>query len=85
MILEKIYTNLDTNLNICTISTYKVIMSKFINKYIEINESNYNDNKKLYEDAIIYAKYYLYYKTQKCVYSEEIMEIIYNVEYYLVK
>jgi hypothetical protein len=82
MIFEKIYTKLDNNLNICAISSYKIIMSKFINKYIEINELNYSDKKKLYDDAIIYSKYYLYYKTQKCVYSEEIMETIYNVEYF---
>ena len=81
MIFEKIYTKLDANLNICAISSYKVIMLKFINKYIETNESNYKNKTNLFEDAITYAKYYLYYKTQKCVYSDDIMEIIYNIEY----
>ena len=81
MIFEKIYINLDNRLNICSISSYKTIMNKFINKYIDIYQSNYKNNTKLYEDAITYSKYYLYYKTQKCVYSDDIMEIIYNIEY----
>ena len=82
MIFEKTYTNFDSNLNISSISSYKIIMSKFVNRYIEIYNSNYKDKSKLYDDAITYSKYYLYYHTQKCTYSEEIMDIIHNVEYF---
>ena len=65
-------------------------MIKFINKFINksINNNITNDflklslnKKKIYEDSLIYSKYYLYYIIMKCIYSPEIMNIIYDIEY----
>jgi hypothetical protein len=58
-------------------------MTKFTNKYIEIYADNYEKvkiDKEILTDAIIYSKYYLYYKTKNCIYSEEIMNILYDIE-----
>ena len=38
-------------------------------------ENEYNE--KNVKDAIIYSKYYLYYKTVNCIYDKEIMDIMY--------
>lgn len=56
-------------------------MTKFINKFILHYKNNYVDKNELYNDAIIYSKYYLYYKSFNCIYANNIMEIIYNIEY----
>jgi hypothetical protein len=56
-------------------------MNKFINKYIRLYIDNYDNKKTLFEDALSYSKYYLYYKTQNCIYDNEIMDIIQNVDY----
>jgi hypothetical protein len=56
-------------------------MNKFINKYIRLYIDNYDNKKKLFEDALTYSKYYLYYKTQNCIYDNEIMDILQNVDY----
>lgn len=81
MIFEKYFTNYDDTLNINTISSYKTIRTGFIGKFINMYSFKYNNKDKLYSDAITYSKYYLYYKTQNCIYSEDIMEIIYNIEF----
>ncbi len=81
MIFENKHIDFNSKLNISSISSYRIIMSKFINKYIRINHDNYESKNKLYEDAVIYSKYYLYYKTQNCIYDNEIMEIIQNIDY----
>ncbi len=81
MIFENKHIDFNSKLNISSISSYRIIMSKFINKYIRINQGIYKSKNKLYEDAIIYSKYYLYYKTQNCIYDNEIMEIIQNIDY----
>ncbi len=81
MIFENKHIDFNSKLNISSISSYRIIMSKFINKYIRINQDNYESKNKLYEDAVIYSKYYLYYKTQNCIYDNEIMEIIQNIDY----
>lgn len=70
------------NSTINLISSYKNIRNKFILLYIEKKKSHYMANKKeLYSDAIIYSKYYLYWKIYGCVYTDEIMEILYDVEF----
>lgn len=72
--------NSDSNINL--ISSYKNIRNKFILLYIEKKNSYYTCNKKeLYSDAIIYSKYYLYWKIFDCIYSDEIMEILYDIEF----
>ena len=70
------------NSNINLISSYKNIRNKFILLYIEKKYSNHIKNKnELYYDAIIYSKYYLYWKIYGCVYSDEIMNILYDIEF----
>jgi hypothetical protein len=81
MILENIYINFNEKLNISSISSYRIIMNKFVNKYIKLYSDNYSNTNELYSDALLYSKYYLYYKTQNCIYSTEIMEILQNVDY----
>ena len=80
MFLENIYINFNKKLEINTIYSYKIIMKKFINVYIKKNDNNYSDKKLLINDAILYSKYYLYYKIFNCVYDENIMNIIYDIE-----
>ena len=81
MFLENVYINFNKKLEINTIYSYKIIMKKFINKYIEKNENNYLNKQLLINDAILYSKYYLYYKIFNCVYDEKIMNIIYDIEF----
>ena len=81
MFLENNYIYYSNNLNINSISSYKFLMTKFINKFILHYKNTYNNKIELYNDAIIYSKYYLYYKSFNCIYDNNIMEIIYNIEY----
>jgi hypothetical protein len=80
MFLENVYIHFNKKLEINTIYSYKIIMKKFINIYIKKNDNNYSDKKLLINDAILYSKYYLYYKIFNCVYDENIMNIIYDIE-----
>ena len=57
-----------------SIIDYKIIMDKFINTYIKLYTISSVD------DAIIYSKYYLYYKIKNCMYDYDIMKILYTVE-----
>lgn len=76
------YIDLAQNSNINLISSYKNIRSKFILLYIDKKKLNYIDNdKQLYNDALIYSKYYLYWKIYGCVYTYEIMNILYDIEF----
>ena len=81
MFLENVYINFNKKLEINTIYSYKIIMNKFINKYIEKNDINYLNKQLLINDAILYSKYYLYYKIFNCVYDETIMNILYDIEF----
>jgi len=86
MFFENSYINFSPKLIINSISNYRNIMIKFINKYIELYTETNSDNlisKQIISDAIIYSKYYLFYKTKNCVYSDDVMEIIFNVDYKL--
>jgi hypothetical protein len=68
-------------------------MNKFILKFISKKKLNYiknsyiEDNKSpteynnLYSDAITYSKYYLYWKIFGCVYQNDIMNLLYDIEY----
>ncbi len=80
MIFENYFVNYNNSLNINLITSYKNIRSKFIVKYINLYQYEYTDNEKLFLDALIYSKYYLYYKIQNCVYDTNIMEIIFNID-----
>lgn len=66
---------------ICSISSYRNIMNKFIFKFISKKKNDYLENKMdLYQDAIIYSKYYLYWKINSCVYNNDIMNLLYDIE-----
>ena len=85
MFLENNYVNLSDNCEINSIYSYRNIITKFINKFIKIYKEIYlKEYKKtiqnLYEDSLTYSKYYLYYKTINCIYDDNIMEILLNVE-----
>ncbi len=78
------YIDLSPNSNINLISSYKNIRNKFIMLYIKKNNNLYdkkNNASQLYSDALTYSKYYLYWKIYGCVYSEEIMNILYDIEF----
>ena len=85
MFFQNNYVYYSNKLIINSIPKYKTIMTKFINAFIKLKISTYTDNNKLISDAIIYSKYYLYYKTKNCIYDNNIMEIIYDLEYFLSK
>jgi hypothetical protein len=78
---ENYYIEFLEELNIYSISKYKNIILNFVNKFINKNINNYENKNNLYEDSLIYSKYYLYYKTMNCVYSEEIMNILFEIDY----
>ena len=56
------------------------IMSNFVKKYIIKMSTDDKNNNQLYEEALIYSKYYLHYKILNCIYSEDIMNILLNIE-----
>ena len=75
---------LTSNSNINLISMYKNIRKKFILLYIKNKNKNFNytiNKKELYSNAIIYSKYYLYWKIYGCIYSDEIMNLLYDIEF----
>ncbi len=81
MFLEKNYIIFSDDLNINSISSYRVLMTKFINKYLDVYKENYiSKYDKLLNDSLIYSKYYVYYKSLNCIYSDNIMEILYNID-----
>jgi len=83
MIFSNYYIDLNQNSNINQISSYKNIRNKFIVLYIKKKKTLYHINNlsQLYSDALIYSKYYLYWKIYSCVYSEEIMNILFDIEF----
>ena len=82
MFFSQYYIGLSSDSTINLISSYKNIRIKFILMYIEKKKLNYTTNKKeLYSDALIYSKYYLYWKIYNCVYSDEIMNLLYDIEF----
>jgi hypothetical protein len=81
MFFENYYIIHSNDLTINSISSYKNIMDKFILKFISKKKPDYTNKHDLYSDALIYAKYYLYWKTFSCVYQENIMNVLYDIEY----
>jgi hypothetical protein len=76
MFLNNYFVEFKNNFEVYSIPSYNRIINNFINKYIKnICENEYNE--KNVKDAIIYSKYYLYYKTVNCIYDTEIMDILY--------
>lgn len=82
MFFSNYYIYHSNNLIINSISSYKNIRNEFIIKFIFNKKNNYlNNNEKLYEDALVYSKYYLYWKIYSCCYDSEIMSILFDIEY----
>jgi hypothetical protein len=81
MFFENYYIIYSNNLTINSISSYTNIMNKFILKFISNKKLYYINKDELYSDALLYAKYYLYWKIFSCVYQENIMNILYDIEY----
>jgi hypothetical protein len=79
MLFDNYFISLNENSNINLISSYKNIRIKFILLYIE--KKYISNNKEFFIDSLIYSKYYLYWKIYGCVYSDEIMNILYDIEY----
>jgi hypothetical protein len=80
MFLERYFIEFDDNVEICKIPNYNRLITNFINTYIKkycLNKENEEDIK----NAIIYSKYYLYYKTLNCIYDKEIMDILYFCDF----
>lgn len=84
MYFENNYIHFSSKLIINSIPNYKNIMTKFINIFIKLYKLKYLDNHKLIVDSIIYSKYYLYYKTKNCIYNDEIMDIINDVDFHFI-
>lgn len=81
MYFENYYITYSNDLTINSISSYKNIMNKFIIKFISKKKFDYVNKNELYSDALIYAKYYLYWKIFSCIYQENIMNILYDIEF----
>ena len=81
MFFENYYINYSNDLTINSISSYRNIMNKFIIKFIVKNKLYYTNKNELYNDAFIYAKYYLYWQIYSCIYQDNIMNILYDIEY----
>ena len=81
MFFENYYITYSNTLIINSISSYKNIMNKFILKFISKKKLDYAKKEELFLDALIYSKYYLYWKTFSCVYQENIMDILFDIEY----
>ena len=73
MYINTHYIRFNKNLTINS-ENYNKIREKFINYYIKNIDNNY-------ERAINISKYYLYYKIYNCIYSDKIMNIIYEIDY----
>lgn len=81
MFLLDYYIDYSDGIIINSISSYKNIMNKFIIKFIYDKKNNYLNNDELCLDAICYSKYYLYWKIYGCIYRDEIMNVLYDIEF----
>ena len=80
MFFSNSYIQFSKELDINNYKHNTYIMSNFIKKYVEKNKNNKIPLKNIYEDALIYSKYYLHYKTINCVYTTDIMNILLYIE-----
>ncbi len=80
MFLNNYFIESKSNFEVYNIPSYTKIINNFINKYIKkICENEYNEENV--RNAIIYSKYYLYYKTFICIYDKEVMDILYLCDF----
>lgn len=54
----------------------KYLINNFIDNYMKYYQTN---KKEDFEKAVIYSKYYFYYKLKNCIYDNEIMDILIKV------
>jgi len=54
----------------------KELINNFIDNYMKYYQPN---KKEDLEKAVIYSKYYFYYKLKNCIYDDEIMDIIMKI------
>jgi hypothetical protein len=76
MLFTKYYLNLNKE---SEFYYHRNMMNKFIDKYMNLYK-NENNKKTNLENALIYSKFYFYYKIMDCGYDEEIMNILFKVE-----
>lgn len=81
MIFNNYHIEFNPNQTIDLISSYKNIRIKFILNYIKKKKFDYIKNDELCKDAILYSKYYLYWKIYECVYSENVMNLLFDIEF----
>ena len=58
---------------------HRHMLNKFIDKYIKYYHSEISNIANI-EKAIIYSKYYFYYKNLNCSYDESIMKILITID-----
>jgi hypothetical protein len=80
MFFSNNYIQFSTDLDLHNNKHNICIMSSFVKKYIDKKNNEYEDKQSLYKDAIIYSKYYLYYKNLNCIYGVHIMNILLYIE-----
>jgi hypothetical protein len=83
MIFERYHIKYSNNIECFSILSYRKILTIFINEFINSYSEKYKN--ETFNKAIIYSKYYLFYKTINCEYNKDIMEVIYNIEYIINK
>lgn len=82
MFYENYYIDYSNKFIFNSISSYKKIMNKFIIKFIENKKIDNNTNfDEIYSDSLIYSRYYLYWKIYGCIYSTDIMNILFDIEF----
>jgi len=75
MFINSNYITFNNNLSIYNFH-YNNIRTKFINYYLKFIDNNH-------QKAIIYSKYYLYFTIYNCIYNQNIMNIINQVNFYI--
>lgn len=83
MILNNNFIKYSENISSYSLCSYRNIVTKFVNIFISIYEKEFGE--EVYNKSIIYGKYYLFYKTQGCIYNEKVMKIINQVEFIINK
>jgi hypothetical protein len=76
MIFTKYYLNLKKD---SEFYYHRNMMNRFIDKYMKFYKKENNTEINL-ENAIIYSKFYFYYKIMDCGYDDEIMDVLLKVE-----
>lgn len=84
MFLNDYYIKYSNNIDVYSIISYQNILTNFINVFIKYYKNEKNENI-IYNESIIYSKYFLFYKTMGCNYDKNIMKVLTNVDYIIKK